>query len=533
MTDPLVDARAAHRRGEWSAARALFLAAGELGPADLHTLSDVEWWLGHVREARVAAEAAAVGLERVGAMRQAAMAAIDLAGMHFLRGEETLGSTWLSQAHRLLRDHPDSVERVYLDYLEQVEPAQARWESAAVIDAATRLRERARVHGDPNLPAMTTMAEGRAMVRQGQVAAGFALVEDSMAAALARGLKPEWIGYLYCNLVGACHELVDLARMRVWTEALSAWCSTLPDEAVFSGICQVHQAQLRQVRGDWAGSETDAARAGADLRELSVAGAAEAHYVVAEARRLRGDLTGAEQAYLAAHDFGRDPQPGMALLRLAQGRPDVALRSIQSALIAEDRGLLRRVRLCAAAVEIAVAAAAIDVARKAADELDEAARDYDSSGLRAMAWHAQGAVRLAEGNPEEALPVLRRACAQWRELGAAYDCARVRLLLAQAYDALGDRDASERERAAAKTVLTRLGASVASPNPDGLTTRELDVLALVAAGKSNREVAAELVLSDKTVARHLANIYLKLNLSSRTAAAGYAFDHGLVARTDA
>ncbi|MGH3863230.1 hypothetical protein [Actinokineospora sp.] len=390
MPDPLVDARAAYGRGDWSAAKRLFLDAGELGPADLHALSDVEWWLGHVQQARVAAEAAFAGFERAGAPRQAAMAALDLAGLHFLRGEETSGSTWLTHAHRVLHDHSDSVESVYLDYLEQVESALAGWESAAVIDSATRLRERAQAHGDPNLIAMTTMAQGRAMVRQGRVAAGFALVEDSMAAALAGGLKPEWIGYLYCNLVSACHELADLARMRVWTEALSAWCSTLPAEAVFSGICQVHQAQLRQVRGDWAGSEADAARAGAHLCELSAEGTAEAHYVVAEARRLRGDLTGAEQAYLMAHEFGRDPQPGMALLRLAQGRPDVALRSIHAALTAEDRGTLRRVRLCSAAVEIALAASAVDVARKAADELDEAARDYDSSGLRAMAWHRAG-----------------------------------------------------------------------------------------------------------------------------------------------
>lgn len=531
MTDPLVEARGAHGRGDWSAARALFLAAGDLGPADLQTLSDVEWWLGHVREAWAAAEAAFAGFERAGAPRQAAMAALDLAGLHFLRGEEALGSTWLAQAHRLLHEHPDSVERVYLDFMEQVESAQARWDSAAVIASAPRLRERAQ--GDATLVAMATMAEGRAMVRQGQVAAGFALIEGSMAGVLAGGLKPEWIGYLYCSLVDACHELADLARMRMWTDALSSWCSTLPGEAMFSGICQVHQAQLRQVQGDWAGSEADAARAASDPREMSVDNAAEAHYAVGEARRLRGDLTGAEQAYLVAHEFGRDPQPGMALLRLAQGRPEVALRSIQAALTAEDRGLLRRVRLCSAAVEIAVAASAVDIARKAADELDEAARAYDSSGLRAMAWHAQGAVLLGEGHPEEALPVLRRACAQWRGLSASYDCARVRLLLAQAYDALGDRDAGARERAAATAVFTRLGASATPPNPDGLTSRELDVLALVAAGKSNRDVAAALVLSDKTVARHLANIYLKLNLSSRTAAAAYAFDHGLVARADA
>lgn len=530
MVAMAAEAHAACERGDWPAARALFLACdpADLGPADLHALSDAEWWLGHVDAAMSAAAAAYEGYVAAVEARRAAMVAIDLAGLHFMRGEQTPGTQWLTRAHGLVHDDPDCVERVYLEYLTDVHSAMAAGESAAVIGAATRLREDARRHGDPNLLAMTGMAEGRGLIRQGRVTEGFALVENAVATA---GLRPEWLGYLYCNLIDACHEVADLARMRVWTDALSNWCSSLPPGAMFAGICQVHQAQLRQVRGEWDRSEAEAARVCAELRDLSVDSAAEAHYVVAEARRLRGDLAGAERSYLAAHDLGRDPQPGMALLRLAQGRPDVALRSIQAALTAEDGGLLRRVRLCAAAVEIALAASAVDIARKAADEIAETARAYDSSGLRVMAWQAEGALLLAEGNPEEALPALRRACAGWRRLDASHDCARVRLLLAQAYEALGDEDAGARERAAAERVWADLAPT--APNPDGLTAREVDVLALVAMGKTNREVAAALVLSDKTVARHLSNIYLKLNLSSRTAAAAYAFDHGLVARTPA
>ncbi|MFI9818451.1 response regulator transcription factor [Saccharothrix variisporea] len=489
--------------------------------------ADTAWWHGRVEES-LAGDADAFELFRgAGAGREAAGTALGLSYLHFLRGEQAAGGTWFARAERLLADEPDCVEHGFLRYVRDVEAALEAGDLDTAVTRARRLRQDARGYGDPNLVTVATAAEGRALVRLGRVAEGFALLDDAMAAALGGDLAPGWTGHVYCGLVDACHEVVDLRRMRAWTEVLRRWCESRT-AVLFTGICRVHQAQLLHTSGEWAAAEALAARVADEVRDLAVGVAAEARYVVGESRRLRGDPDGAERAYLATHELGRDPQPGVALLRLAQHRPDVALASITAALTAADGPPLTRVDLLRAAVEIGVAAGAPDVARKSADELAETARTYGTDGLRAAADHARGAVLLADDHPEEALPVLRRACARWRELDVPHDCARVRLLLAATYDRLGDTDAADRERAAAHAADPEWAPPGSRPNPGGLTAREVDVLALVAQGRTNREVAAALVLSEKTVARHLANIYLKLGLPTRTAAAAYAFDHGLV-----
>ncbi|MEJ2856349.1 MULTISPECIES: response regulator transcription factor [unclassified Saccharothrix] len=483
--------------------------------------ADTAWWHGRVDESLAVGADAFELYRRAGAGRDAAGTALGLSYFHFLRGEQAAGGTWFARAERLLAGEPDCVEHGYLRYGRDVEAALDADDLDTAVTQARRLRRDARGYGDPNLVAVATAAEGRALVRGGRVTEGFALLDDAMAAALGGDLAPEWTGHVYCGLVDACHEVLDLRRMRAWTEVLRRWCESRT-AVLFTSICRVHQAQLLHAGGDWAAAEALAAQVADEVGDLAIRVAAEAWYVVGECRRLRGDADGAERAYLAAHELGRDPQPGMALLRLDRRRPDVALASITAALTAADGPAPTRVDLLRAAVEIGLAAGAPDVARKSADDLAETARAYGTDGLRAASDHARGAVLLAEGHPEEALPVLRRACARWRELDVPHDCARVRLLLAATYDRLGDTDAAERERAAA-------GGS--RPAPGGLTAREVDVLALVAQGRTNREVAAALVLSEKTVARHLANIYLKLGLPTRTAAAAYAFDHGLVGGT--
>lgn len=536
MADALSEARDAYARRDWLRAEALFTARDgtELTADDLAALSDALWWLGRIHEALTVCESAHRAYLRLGNTRRAASTAMDLAFLHFFRSEEVLASTWLSKAKRLLRDDPDCLERAYLTHLTEVEPALESTDLEPVIAAARQTRDLALRFADPNLVALTLQCEGRAQVKLGRVPEGLALLDEAMAAVLSEELRPDWAGNIYCNVIAACHELADLPRMRAWTESLERWCANQSSAVMFTGICRVHRAELLQTRGDWARAEAEAVRVCVDLKELSTAATADAHQVIGDARRLRGDLAGAERAYLAAHELGRDPQPGMALLRLAQHDPDIALKSIQAALTAENRGPLARARLCHAAVEIALAAGALDVARKAADELDETARRYDSPGLLAMAAHARGAVLLQEGHPDEALPVLRGACGRWRRLDAPYECAAVRLLLARAYALLGDVDASERERVAAEVALTRLHASAdhldgpARVRPDGLTEREVEVLALVAVGRSNRDVATTLVLSEKTVARHLSNIFTKIGVSSRTEAAAYAFAHELV-----
>jgi DNA-binding CsgD family transcriptional regulator len=532
-------ARDAYRRHDWAGARDGFgaaRAAGELAAADLDALADAAWWLGDFDQASAVLEEAYRRHLDDGRPRPAAMAAIGIAVNHFLRGDGVVGSGWVGRAQRLLRDQPEHTEHGYLLYLE-LEGAIGGGEADAVVATAGRVREIGRRHADPNLVAGGDLFEGRALVKQGRMAEGMALLDEAMLAVLSGELDPGWAGNIYCHLMAAFHELADVRRAAEWTEATSRWVAGLPPAVLFTGICRVHRSQVLERRGDWAGAEREAALVCRDLADLHVAGAAEGHYQLGEIRRLRGDLAGAEAAYRHAHELGRDPQPGLALLRLAQGRAATASASIRAALAAVTHDRLGRARLCAAQVEIALADGDAETAGRACDELTRTASTYGSSGLEAAALQARGAVCLAGGRAEAALPTLRAACRRWRELDAPYDAARVRLLLAGAYQALGDADAATRELDAAEVVFVRLGATLDAGGiaarrgrgalPGGLTGREAEVLALVAAGRSNREIAASLVLSPKTVARHLSNIFAKLGVSSRTQAAAYAFEHGL------
>jgi DNA-binding CsgD family transcriptional regulator len=366
---------------------------------------------------------------------------------------------------------------------------------------------------------------------------GLALLDESMVTVLSEELTPEWAGNIYCHLMAACHELGDIRRAAEWTEAMTRWVEGLPAAVLFTGICRVHRSQVLQTKGAWEGAEREAVLVCEQLEGISVGTVAEGHYQLGEIRRLRGDLAGAEGAYRRAHQLGRDPQPGLALLRLAQGRVDTASASIRAALAAEPDNRLARARLCCAQAEIALAAGDLDMARSSRDELERIASSYGSSGLKAMALAVRGAVALAEGPPEAALPILRAACRRWQDLDAPYDAARVGLSLSLAYHALGDAESAAREQDAAGAVFERLGAALDARKaaslrnrtalPDGLTGREAEVLALVATGRTNGEIAASLFISEKTVARHLSNIFTKLGLSSRTAAAAYAFEHDL------
>ena len=326
-----------------------------------------------------------------------------------------------------------------------------------MVAPARRVRDIGRRHADPNLVAGGDLFEGRALVKQGRMAEGMALLDEAMLAVLSGELDPGWAGNVYCHLMAAFHELADVRRAAEWTEATSRWVAGLPPAVLFTGICRVHRSQVLERRGAWAEAEREAALVCEDLADLHVAGAAEGHYQLGDIRRLRGDLAGAEAAYRHAHELGRDPQPGLALLRLAQGRAATASASIRAALTAVTHDRLGRARLCAAQVEIALAAGDAETAGLACDELTRTASTYGSSGLEAAALQARGAVLLAGGRAEAALPTLRAACRRWRELDAPYDAARVRLLLAGAYQALGDADAAMRELDAAEVVFRRLG----------------------------------------------------------------------------
>jgi DNA-binding CsgD family transcriptional regulator len=388
--------------------------------------------------------------------------------------------------------------------------------------------------GDESLVALGAYYEGRALVKQARVREGLAMLDEAMLAALSDALKPIWTGVIYCGLLEACHELVDLRRAQEWTEAMSRWCAPLPPASLYPGICRVHQVEILDLRGAWEDAEAAASAACQDLVGIDVFAVADGHYAIGELLRRRGDAA-AEEAYLRAHEAGRDPQPGLALLRLAQGRMDAASASIDAALVACVGGRLERVRLLAAQVDIALAAGDVGLADSAAAEVAEIAAEFESDGLRAVSNRCRGAVSLAQGKPVLALGSLRLAFATWQELDVPYEVARTRALLAHAYRLLGDDDAAARECAAARRVFARLRADpdlraldASDAPPGGLTRREVEVLRLIASGQSNREVAGTLVISEKTAARHVANIYAKLGISSRSAATTFAHEHALV-----
>jgi DNA-binding NarL/FixJ family response regulator len=533
--DRLTVARTAFAARDWTGARDGFVAARDdlpLDADDLNALAEAAWWLGLMDESLAAREAAYERYLERSDNRRAAMRAFDIAYAYFLRGDETVGGGWVNRAQRLVENEPDCAEQGYLLYFTVETSLDGGEETMAKARAVQAVGRR---HADPNLIAAGIVAEGRVLIRLGRVSEGVALLDEGMLEASSERLAPNWAGNVYCHLMAACYELGDIRRAAAWTQSTSDWCDRMAPAVLFKGICRVHRAQVMQIRGAWTEAEQEAERVCADDAGIHVGIVAEGHYQIGEIRRLRGDLDGAEASYRQAHELGRDPEPGLALLRLAQGRPDAAAGLIRSAL-AGISDPLARARLLAAQVEIAIAAADTVTASAAADELDAVATAYQSSGLQATAKRCRGAALLANGLVEEALSTLRTACSGWTELEAPYDCAKVRVLLARAYRQLGDNESSDREFDAARAAFAELGAALDAKQasaerrgtfPNGLTAREAAVLALVAAGSTNREIADALVLSQKTVERHLSNVFTKLDVTTRTAAARFAFEHGI------
>lgn len=536
--DVLIGARTAYQSRDWKRARDAFRTADELRSLsgnDLACLGNALWWLGEMEESISTTERAHKQFIAEDRHSEAASAALDLAIDHFLRGDSVLGGAWLARSSRLLEDQPESAVHGYLAYVAEVE---ANWRTATkeeVLATARRVRQIGLEHGDPSLVAIALNGEGRFLVEQGDVAEGLRLLDEAMAAMLADDVEPEWMGNIYCNTIAVCHALGDLERVRRWTDVTEEWLATLPSAVLFAGICRVYRADLLRVKGDWEGAEEEATRVCRELVDISVGHVAQAWYQVGEVRRLRGDRRGTEDAYRTAHHHGRDPQPGIALLRLAEGRTDLARASINAAL-AGTTVTLDRPPLLAAAVEIALVSGHFDEARSFRQELSDIAATYRSSGFEVMAVTSAGLVALAEGRHEEALSLLRDAFRRWRQLRAPYEAARVSVSLGIAYRSLGDTESAEREFRFAAEEFQKLGAGPDhtrvvelgfGKRSDGLSDREVEVLTLVARGRTNKEIGEELFISPKTVARHLSNLFTKLGVSSRTEAARYAMERRL------
>ena len=534
--------REALARREWTLAYESLARADDAAPLDaedLELLATSAYMLGRDDDyVRLLERAHRAHLDTGEAMR-AARCGFWLGITLMLRGEAGAGSGWMGRARRLVEaEEDDCVERGYLLMpLTFQHEATGDYEAAVAVAAeAAAVAER---FGDRDLFALAAQAQGGFLVMAGQVDGGLRLMDEAMVSVTAGELSPIVSGLVYCGVILGCQAAFEPARGREWTAALAQWCEQQPDMVAFTGRCLTHRAEIMCLHGGWPEALAEARRAGIRCEQSHNPNAGgEAAYLEGEIQRLRGAHDAAETAYRKAGQWGREPQPGLALLRLSQGKTDAAAAAIRRALDESAEPPLRA-RLLPACVEILLAAGEVPDAHAACEELERIAEAHESEMLGAMAASARGAVSLAEGEPRAALPALRRAAQRWQALQAPYEAARARALVGQACRALGDHDAAAFELEAARGVFAGLGAApdlarveslidgAGAGDAHGLTARELEVLRLVAAGRSNREIAAELVLSEHTVARHLQNIFAKLRVSSRTAAGAFAFEHGL------
>ena len=510
-----------------------------LAAVELEALAEAAWWLCKTDESIAARQRAYAAFRDTNDDRGAARAAARLFHDHFYRGEGAVAVGWLRRGFRHVEADPDCVESGWLRMAEAELHLHRGPLEQAVAGAAKAIRT-ARDHRDADLAAVAMQIQGRALIAQGSIGDGLALLDEAMTCVLAGELAPLYTGWVYCSVILACKDLADLQRASEWTEAARSWCEALPATTPYSqGLCRIYRGEVLALRGAWAEAEAELRRAHQQLLPHKPQGAAEASYGVGEVLRRRGDLAGAAQAFVRAQQLGWDPQPGMALLRLAQGRAEAAAAALRFALASPTVDRFGRARLLAAQVEVAIAAGRLDEARRAARELVTIADGLSSAVVRATASMAQGALQLAAGSPTAALEQLLRGLSGWRELQLPYEEATARLLIGTIQRMLGDDEGGRIEINAARVGFERLRATADArhaaallqqrrASPRVLTDRQVQVLQLVAAGKNNRDIAGALHLSEHTVARHMQNVFAKLGVSSRAAATSSALRQGLL-----
>ena len=542
MTALLELGRASYTAGDWAAAHeALSASDGEepLEPEDVERLARASYMLGLDDEYIGGLERAHHGYLAADRGPQAAVCAFWIGHNLVFRGESAPARGWFARAERLLAGAGDCVEQGYvliaalLEHVIGGDPGAAHVTATEIAAIGTRF-------ADPDLVAIGLMEQGHALVRQGRAAEGLRLVDETMVSVTTGELSPIVAGIVYCNTIAFCRDVYELRRAREWTAALTRWCDQQPDMVAHKGLCLVHRAELMQLGGDWHDALAEARRVGEEFTKgvLNQRALGHAAYRQGEVHRLRGDFDAAESAYREASRFGREPQPGLALLRLARGDESSAATAIRRTLSETDRPF-NRVALLPAYIEIMLALEHVDESRSACRELEVIGERQESDVIGVLAAHSRGAVELAVGDASAALASLRSAWQAWIDLDAPYEAARARVLLGRACTALGDDENAGLELDGAREAFQELGAvhdvelvdsltGRQASEAYGLTARELEVLRLVAAGKSNREIAADLVISVHTARRHVQNIYGKLGVSSRAAATAFGLQHDLI-----
>ena len=539
MPNDLEHSRACYDRGAWDEAFESLRLADQTAPLDcddLQRLGIAAYLIGDELEfERYFDRLHRVQLEQ-GRREQAARTAYWLGLTLLFRGEMAQSNAWIARGQRLV-ENLDCVEHGYLllpgteRILREGNAAEAHSRAAS----ATAIGER---FGDADLTAMARHVEARALIDQRQIVAGLELLDETMLAVIAGELSPMTTALMYCSVLEACKKVYALGRAREWTSAFARWCEQQSESLAFSSTCLVYRAEVRQSHGEWSAALEDVCRACDRAARGNRKPPGAALYQRGEIHRLRGEHAEAEEAYREASQLGYDPQPGLALLRVAQGQLDAACAAIRRVLHATR--LSKRARLLPSCVEIMLAAGSIDEARAAWRELCELSDAVDADALRAAAAEAEGTIMLAEGKPDAALGSLRRAFESWTHLDMPYNAARVRVLIARACHGVHDEETTRLELAAARTVFERLSARgdlerldrVNPPTRPGaetkLSPREREVLRLIAEGGTNKAIAARLSLSERTVDRHVSNILVKLAVPTRAAAIAFAYEHELL-----
>ena len=476
VMDSIDAARAAAGRQAWRDAYAAYLEVDsqELTASDLESYGEAAWWSGKLDEAIAQRERAHAAYtaddDTLGAARMALTLSWDYEG----RGSFAIARGWLANAERLLENQPESPEHGWLLLVHALTALFAEGDFDRAIALFDEAFELARRIGNRDVQMLALSGKGRAFIKSGEIDKGLALLDEATASAMSGDLRAHSAGLVYCITISSCQDLGDVRRAAEWTEAANRWCDKL-DVSGFPGACRIHRAEVLRLRGDWSAAEAQAIAACDELQDFDRSITASGHYEIGEIRRQRGDFAGAEEAYRVANEMGKEPQPGLSLLRLAEGKVDAAVAGITRTLT-DSTDPLHRLRRLPAQVEIAIAARDLNTARVAADEAEQVVDSYKIGNRRAAAFDAtiaflRGQIALAEKEWASAIATLRHARDEWQGVGAPYETARARMLLGTAYMRSGDEHAATVELEGALATFERLGARLAEARAKELLGR--------------------------------------------------------------